>query len=52
VPQISFGDTSYGSSVVKIIGSNIKNRGIVVIRHIANDSTLYVYCGSTESGLT
>ena len=52
VPQISFGSTEVqGSNQVKTIGSTIANRGMLVLRHRANDPLLYVYCGTTSSGL-
>lgn len=53
VPQISFGDTSQLSdSNVYTIGSNLNNRGIVVLRHLASEPEyLYVYSGSNASGL-
>lgn len=52
VPQISFGSTdSQSATNVQTIGSTINNRGVVVLRHIAGDPILYVYTGSTSSGL-
>ena len=52
VPQISFGSTAQqSSSNIHIIGSSIDNRGVVVLRHPARDSNLYVYSGSSGSGL-
>lgn len=53
VPQISFGSTASSSSTnVQVIGSSMNNRGIVVLRHRAGDSLLYVYTGATSNGLT
>lgn len=52
VPQISFGNTATSSEDnVYSIGSSIANRGMVVLRHRAGESILYVYSGSTNSGL-
>ena len=52
VPEISFGSTAQQSSAnIQIIGSTINNRGMVVIRHIAGDPLLYIYTGSSNSGL-
>ena len=51
VPQISFGDTSMQSTTnVRVIGSRITDRNVVVLRHKANDPTLYIYCGSSAEG--
>ena len=52
VPQIGFGNTdSQSSQNIQVIGSTINNRGVVVLRHIAGESVMYVYTGSTVSGL-
>ena len=51
VPQISFGSTASVDSHVQTIGETVKNRHMVVLRHRANESLLYIYCGSDAQGL-
>lgn len=52
IPQISFGSTaSSTTSNIRSIGSSITNRNVVVLRHRAGENILYVYSGSTASGL-
>lgn len=52
IPQISFGSTaSSTTSNIRSIGSSITNRNVVVLRHRAGENILYVYSGSTTSGL-
>lgn len=53
VPQISFGSTdSISDTNVYTIGSTIKNRGMVVLRHRASEpSILYVYSGANSTGM-
>ena len=51
VPQVSFGDTSSTSTQVRTIGKTINTRNMVVLRHRAGDSLLYIYCGADNTGL-
>ena len=52
VPQISFGSTATsGSSNILTIGTSLNNRGMIVLRHRAGESNLYVYTGSSNTGL-
>lgn len=52
IPQISFGSTASSTTLnIRSIGSSITNRNVVVLRHRAGENILYVYSGSTTSGL-
>ena len=52
-PQVSFGETLVATEKVntQVIGNSIAKRNMVVLRHVANDPLLYIYCGADNTGL-